>query len=448
MRRQYQTVVVGAGPAGITAALFCARENQNVLLVDRMDRIGKKILVTGNGKCNMTNLSQNPACYRSEAPGTAWSIFSDFNEENAITFFHQLGIHTKDRDGYVYPYNEQAACVREAMEQALMQYPCVQVLSEVSVQAVMVEEARRRQSAMPPGKQKSPKQCIPERKYRIETTKGTFFAENVIIATGGFAGVRLGCEGDGYRIAQDFGVSVVKPLPALTALRSGAPFLKKISGVRCRGSICLIIDGEAVAKETGELQWTDYGISGVAVFQVSRFAVRALEEGRKVKANIDFMPDMDIDKLCQLLRDFQKTNGYKNGNAFLQGILPSKLVPVVLREVGIAPAQQVCDWEEEIIHDLAKTLKEFSLRISGYMGYEKAQVTQGGVDLRELTEHLEAKSFPGLFFAGEVLDVDGTCGGYNLQWAFSSGHKAGMAACTRSKILHKNGNETDRGRDQ
>lgn len=446
MRRKYQTVIVGAGPAGMTAALCCASQNQSVLLLDRLDRIGKKILVTGNGKCNMTNLFQNPACYRSEAPGTAWSIFSDFNEKDALTFFHQLGIYTKDRDGYVYPYSEQAACVREALEQALLRYPCVQILSEIPVRAVMLEEETHRRSAMPAGKQKKRKPGVTGKKYRIETTEGIFFAENVIIATGGLAGVRLGCEGDGYRIAKEFGISVVPPLPALTALRSSAPFLKKISGVRCRGKIRLLIDGEETARETGELQWTDYGVSGVAVFQLSRFAVRALEEGREVEAEIDFMPDLEKEALEKLLQDFQKMNGYKNGTAFLQGMLPAKLVPVILREAKISSEQPVCDWDKEDIIRLAHALKEFSLRIHGYVGYEKAQVTQGGVDLRELTEHLEAKSFPGLFFAGEVLDVDGTCGGYNLQWAFSSGHRAGMAACARSKTLQEQAEGRDRGR--
>ncbi|HIX72718.1 MAG TPA: NAD(P)/FAD-dependent oxidoreductase, partial [Candidatus Anaerobutyricum stercoripullorum] len=193
------------------------------------------------------------------------------------------------------------------------------------------------------------------------------------------------------------------------------------------------------AREQGELQWTDYGVSGVAVFQLSRFAILALEEGKRVRLSLDFLPEKAEEETVELLRELSHCCGYKTGTELLDGILPAKLTPVLLREAAVDEKKKASRWDEKEIRRLASALKAFSLRISGYVGYEKAQVTRGGVDLRELTGQLESVICPGLFFAGEVLDVDGTCGGYNLQWAFSSGSVAGKAAYERNRRMDSEG---------
>ena len=253
------------------------------------------------------------------------------------------------------------------------------------------------------------------------------------------AGIHLGCDGSGYPLAKSLGHHIIKPLPALTALKSSAPFLKKLSGLRNQASAVLLVDGREVCRERGELQWTDYGISGVAVFQMSRFAILALEEGRTVQLSLDFMPEYSAGEVEELLRSCCDDCPYKSLQEMLSGILPAKLAPVILREAGLEADQMnipLKQWRTEIndiLRKISAIIGDFPLRISGYVGYEKAQVTRGGVALSELSGNLESLCCPGLFFAGEVLDVDGTCGGYNLQWAFSSGSVAGQAAWRRNQ---------------
>lgn len=394
----------------MAAAISCAREEQNVLLVDRCDKPGKKLLVTGNGKCNLTNLYQSPSCYRGDAPDYAGGIFSEFGLKETGRLFERLGIFTKDKNGYVYPYNEQAASVREAFETALKHNPNLDISLETDVTNI-----EKRKNG-----------------FEILAWKKRYQCHSLIIATGGLAGPKLGCDGSGYEFAKKMGHHIIRPLPALTALKSGAPFLKKLSGVRNQANITLIVDDQKVTEETGELQWTDYGISGVAVFQLSRFAIVALEEKKNVCLSLDFMPEKTTSDLFDLFFFYGEQCPYKTARSFLNGFFPSKLAPILLREARIEPEQLIKKWKKEEIFRLVDSIKNFTLRINGYVGYEKAQVTRGGVDLRELTSRLESRLCPGLFFAGEVTDIDGACGGYNLQWAFSSGSVAGNAAWMRN----------------
>ena len=488
--KRYHTIIVGGGPAGMAAALQCAKEEQKALLIDHCDKIGKKILVTGNGKCNLTNLKQYSSCYRSDAPNSVGSIFLEYGLEKTLRMFHELGIYTKDRDGYVYPYHEQAAGVREAFEAALKNNGNLDILTKKTVADVQKKEEEflvtvcdyedewercgqksKDVSGQKNGEDRRKKSGRQKQRVKIPENRKVYRCRSLIIATGGLAGVKLGCDGSGYRLAKKLGHHMIRPLPALTALKSGAPFLKKLSGVRNQAHITLCVKdtsekrdqiyGENVAKnhrepekkqrgvlsdchgrseqewqtaeETGELQWTDYGISGVAVFQLSRFAITALEEGKAVRLLLDFMPECSREETVKLFSDMIKTCAFKEGKIFLNGFFPAKLSPVLLREARIEEEERVGDWQREQIEALVDVIKGFSLNISGYMGFEKAQVTRGGVDMRELGDHLESGYCPGLFFAGEVLDVDGTCGGYNLQWAFSSGSVAGKASFARNR---------------
>lgn len=433
----YDTIIVGAGPAGMTAAIYAAgtdkdkdnqigssqgnnelsRESQKkvsgrILLLDRLDTVGKKLLVTGNGKCNITNLDQKPEYYRSDAPEIAWSIFSDYNEKEVLRLMERLGICIKDRAGYVYPYNEQASSVREAFEAYLNSLPELTIKTGQTVNHITWNREKQ----------------LFQIRTVLEREENSFLGYTVIIASGGYAGLKHGCKGDGFNFARSFGHSIIDPQPALTALCSSAPFLKKLNGVRCRAAVSLMIDDEIKHTETGELQWTDYGISGIAVFSLSRFAVRAVKEGKRVAASIDLMPDLLPKKLLSLLRRFRNDCKYKDSAALLNGLLPSKLSPVILREAKIKPDRAAKTLSEGELIKLAQVLKGFFLGIQGYKSYEKAQITMGGVPLSELTKRLESKYRPGLFFAGEVTDVDGACGGYNLQWAFTSGKTAGAGA--------------------
>ena len=424
----WDTIIIGAGAAGMTAALACRKPGQKVLLLERQSQMGRKILVTGNGRCNLTNFVQKEEYYRSNYPEKAHKILSVFGQADAMGLFRSLGIYTKDKDGYVYLYSEQAASVREAFETEIMSDSVITFLPESEVYDVWKDEKEWFHVTV---KKVGEEQASFSKKQH-------YICKSLLITTGGLAGPKFGCDGSGYTFARIFGHDIIQPLPALTALKSAAPFLKKLSGVRNQAAITLKIDDKEVQKETGELQWTDYGISGVAIFQLSRFAVTALEQKKNVVLYFDFMPELSSEEKLRLFLNLAQNNDQKKVLSFIKGFFPSKLCPVILREAGIAEDKTIGSLKKQEWDTLVMVVSQFSLRINGYMGYEKAQVTRGGVSLAELNDSLESILQPGLFFAGEVVDVDGTCGGYNLQWAFSSGTVAGRAIVERNQELSQN----------
>ena len=407
------TAVIGAGASGMAAALACSKGKQRVFLFDRQEKMGRKILVTGNGKCNLTNQNQQKECYRSENFGGAESVLEQFGLPETMELFRNLGLYLRESNGYYYPYSEQAASVRDIFEEKILSNPSIVFYPKTQICQV---RARKKGFLLQ------------------DEDRQSFVCKSLIVATGGFAGgPKLGCTGDGYAFAREMGHRLIRPLPALTALKSSAPFLKKLSGVRNRAEILLKIDGKIAGKEKGELQWTDYGISGVAIFQLSRFAVVALEKNQTVLLEMDFMPELSRKEKYELFVSLQKSNRKKPMMLFTKGFFPAKLCPVILREAGIAPEEEAGSLTETQWKNLVIAVSQFPLRMNGYLGYEKAQVTRGGVPFEELSDSLESKIHPGLFFTGEVVDVDGTCGGYNLQWAFSSGSVAGKAAWERNQ---------------
>lgn len=428
----WDTIIVGAGVAGMAAALACGKENQKILLLDRQSQMGRKILVTGNGKCNLTNFAQKAEYYRSDYPEKVQKVLSVFGLKDAMELFKSLGIYTKDKNGYVYPYSEQAASVRECFETEILSNPNITFIPSSEVYNIQKKSGLffvkvREMQGQDKEKQSSSKKV--EKIYRCQ---------NLLITTGGFAGPKFGCDGSGYTFAAIFGHEIINPLPALTALKSSAPFLKKVSGVRNQAKITLEIDEKPVKQENGELQWTDYGISGVAVFQLSRFAITALEEKKNVSLYFDFMPELSLEEKLRLFLSLAQNHKKKELRSFMKGLFPAKLCPVILREAGLKEEMPVETLKEKEWNTLVMVVSHFPLKINGYMGYEKAQVTRGGISLAELTDSLESVFQSGLFFAGEVVDVDGTCGGYNLQWAFSSGTVAGRAIFERNQKFLEN----------
>ena len=425
----YDVIIAGAGPSGMTAALYCAGKGLKVLLTDRNAQAGRKLLVTGNGRCNLTNTEQDMTDYRSEDPELAWRMVRSFHEQKTMEYLRDLGLHLTDRDGYIYPFSNQAATVREAFERALNRERNIRFLPETEVCDLEFLSGKK-------GKDLS--RSLKSR-FRVWTRRVKDFPYKasgrdhgeipytcscLLIAVGGLAGEKFGCHGDGFRFAKAAGHSLIPPLPALTALKSPAPFIRKLSGVRCPARITVNEGGKLLASEIGELQWTDYGISGVAVFQLSRYVICALEENRNPELLISFLPGMDAGSLRQLITRTGGPEGERSLKEVLSGIFSKKLAEVLARESRCPEDMRVSMLQEEDWERTAKAILAFPLRISGYMGFDKAQTTRGGVPLSELTDLLESRKKPGLFFSGEVVDVDGTCGGYNLQWAFSSGHRA------------------------
>lgn len=418
----WDTIIIGAGAAGMAAAIACGKDGQKVLLIERQSQMGRKILVTGNGKCNLTNFDQKIEYYRSDSPKKVRKVLSTFGQTETMDLFQSLGIYTKDKNGYVYPYSEQAASVRESFETAILSNENITFLSGCEWKETWEKDGIFHVLVT----------SVTEEDQSFKKEK-KFCCKSLLITTGGLAGPKFGCDGSGYKIAEMFGHTLIRPLPALTALKSSAPFLKKVSGVRNQASITLKIDGEIAKKETGELQWTDYGISGVAIFQLSRFAITALEENKKVSLYFDFMPELSLEEKYRIFLAFARQNKKKEVLSLVKGLFPAKLCPIILREAKIDLDMPVGNLKEKDWDRLVTVISYFPLRINGYFGYEKAQVTRGGISLSELTDSLESTKCAGLFFAGEVTDVDGTCGGYNLQWAFSSGTVAGRAIVKRNQ---------------
>ena len=394
----------------MTAAIFAAREGAQVVLLEHKDRVGKKILSTGNGRCNLSNRLQEPFCYRSGQPDFPWKALGAFTLPMTLEYFEDLGVLTRERDGYLYPYSGQASAVLDALRLGLAR-ESVQVVTECEVFSITPrEDAKHR--------------------FEVKTSQGSFSGEALILACGSKAAPGTGSDGSGYKLAKRLGHHIIKPLPALVQLRCPEKFFKQLAGVRADASVILYSDGRKLAEDKGEVQLTDYGISGIPVFQISRYATRALKQKKQVYAQIDFMPDRSFGEVNDLLKLRFCMNAHgKDASQAMIGLCNKKLAEVLLKEAGIdlhIPSKKV---PEKQLTRLTKLLKDLRVDITGSKDIAQAQVCAGGVDTREIdAASMMSKLIPGLFFAGEVVDIDGICGGYNLQWAWSSGYVAGSHA--------------------
>ncbi|MEG0565742.1 MAG: NAD(P)/FAD-dependent oxidoreductase [Hungatella sp.] len=396
-------IVIGGGASGMMAAITAAGIGAKVILLEHTDRIGKKLLATGNGRCNLTNLCQSASCYRSSQPEFPFPLIERYSVERTIAFFRELGILTKNKNGYIYPYSEQASAVLEVLRMEIL-HRKIDILYECEVQK------------MKPS-------------WQIETNQGSYHADAVILATGSKAAPVTGSDGSGYRLAKSLGHSIIEPLPALVALRCKEKHYKQLAGIRTEAMLTLQADGLTLAQESGELQLTEYGISGIPTFQISRYASAAQKEGREVRVLIDFMPQLSQPELETFLKDRRKATEGKTCEEWLIGTLHKKLIPVLLKLAGIRAGDAASSITNRQWNEFIKQIKSYETFVIGTNPYEQAQVCCGGVDTREVSSTtLESKLVKNLYFAGELLDVDGICGGYNLQWAWSSGCIAGTYA--------------------
>ena len=398
--------VIGGGASGMMAAVTAASEGARVILLEHKDRIGKKILSTGNGRCNFTNIHQEPICYHSEDSMFPWEVVERFNAQAVISFFLQLGVYSKNRNGYIYPNSDQASAVLDAFRMEL---------DRLKVEIRTGVECREIRSG--------------KKGFTVLTDQGPVRADRVILCAGSKAAPTTGSDGSGYDLAKKLGHRILPVLPALTALKCEEKFFKSIAGVRANGSVSIWSGGECIAKDTGEIQLTDYGISGIPVFQVSRYVSKLLYEKKETDAVLDFMPDFTKTQTDAFLRARAKTRPDKSAEMFLIGLFHKKLCDLWIRLSEIPRQRKAGELTEDEIARLTDLIKEFRVRVRETNPYDKAQVCCGGVDTREVNpETLESVYVPGVYFAGEILDVDGMCGGYNLTFAWASGYVAGKAA--------------------
>ncbi len=387
--------IVGGGAAGMIAAITARKNGNKVVLLEKNSELGKKILLTGNGKCNYTNINMNLSNFN--APFIS-PVLERFNEKDTIKFFKDLGIETLiEPSGRCYPINEQASSIVEVLIYELNR---LGVEIRYNSEVVKVEKNNT---------------------FLITLKNGEkIVSNNVIVATGGITYPITGSTGDGHKIAKSFNHKVTKLLPSLSRLKVKED-LKFFHGVRFKGLIKVISDGKVVKEAADDIIISKSGLGGLGILEVSKWANISLSNKQKTIIELE-LTSLDKDALVKRFNSLS----YKNVTDSLVGLINKKLIKTILRNAKIKEEVLVKDLKKEAINLLINELKHFTFEVIDYY-MDEAQVTHGGVSLDEINNKtLESKLVKGLYFAGEVLDVDGISGGYNLQWAFSSGYTAGL----------------------
>ena len=429
MKDLHETIIIGAGAAGLMAAYSACRtciqnrKKTDVLILERKEVAGKKITATGNGKCNFTNRFQDERCYRSNDPEKAFRIVKRFDNDQVIEFFNSIGIISRERNGYCYPYGEQAKSVRDVLCNLIIGMG-VEILTEKNVTEIVKLEKIY-------SKDKIEKK---ESYFVITCSDGSrYLSKKVIICAGGKAAPAFGTDGTIFEVLKKIGLKLINPRPALCGLKTDIKSLRLIEGVRLKCN-CYLYSGEVkniIYSEAGEIIFSKNGISGIPVMNLSRFAVNELAKRNKCGLLLDMFPDIQEEELADYLFKVVSTSGGKAATA-LSAIINDKMLKVIFKDIGFSydtvPDSLSLKTLKIDMKKLAGELKHYNLNITGDAGFENAQTTQGGVDLSEINEEtMECKKFPGMYLAGEVLDVDGMCGGYNLQWAWSTGFISGRS---------------------
>ena len=401
----YDVIIIGAGASGLMAAAAAASKGARVALLEHKDDIGKKILATGNGRCNFTNTDMSVNKFHG-SKALIKNGLSQFNYADTIRFFKELGIPAYDNAGYIYPNSRQAASVVAAFRMELMRLH-VDVKTGINITDIKPADDRTG--------------------YCIQTDKGSFKSKRLIIACGLTASPKLGSDGSLFRQIEALGHHIQKPLPALCGFSCDGLNFKKITGVRCDATVASVIDGQMTEQNTGELQLADYGISGIPVFQISSLMSRALDKGQRVEVIIDFLPAFSDDELNGYIKDRSiTTTDNRSLNEMLNGLLNNKLLLELIHKSGVSPDKKGRLLTDDDCKSLTRSIKHTAVSVKKPRGVEFAQVCAGGICTKEIdVRTLESKIHPGLYFCGELLDVDGICGGYNLQWAWTSGYIAG-----------------------
>lgn len=397
--------VIGAGASGLTAAINSARHGAKVLLIEKMDRVGKKLLATGNGRCNISNSKLSSSRYHGTCTHLLKSVMADYGGDATRRFFAEIGIEYRQDEDRLYPYSLQASSVLDILRYEVARQG-IQCITGCMVQDI-----------------------IPGDSFSIQTSEGLFQSHRVILAAGGKASSKLGSAGEGFEIARKLGIQVSRLFPALVKLRCESPYLKRLAGVKVEQGVANVwVEQKMLRQEEGEILFTPDGLSGPPILQLSRCAAQGLAEKKEVLIILDLFPSMEEEQLFQMLRGRTRRLGYKTVEESFNGLLHKKLTPVLLACAGLDGTRGSGTLSNHELWRLVKQMKAMKFPVTATGPWQEAQVTAGGIIAKEVTGALEAKRYPGLFFSGEVLDIDGDCGGFNLQWAWSSGLLAGRNA--------------------
>lgn len=394
--------IIGGGAAGMMAAISAAEDaNNTVTILERQNRVGKKLLATGNGRCNLSNVHADVSHYHGQHPDFVRSAMERFGVEKTLQYFHTLGLYTVTEDsGKVYPLSDQANSVVDTLRFAMEQRG-IHVITSCDVLSISKKA----------------------RGYHIETTVESYFADKLIVTTGGCAGKTLGGTRSGYRLLGSMGHNTTDIYPVLVQIKTDPEQVRALKGVRADCTITLKADSHTLAQSHGEIQFTDFGVSGPVAFELSRAA--STEQGDKILL-LDLMRNYSEQELASALLERVRTFPQMPIENLLCGMLNTRLGLQVLKRTEMDLKKPLSALNKPQIDTLSHLLKYLSFRVEGVMGMDHAQVTAGGIFTSEFrADTLESRRNPGLFAAGEVLDIDGDCGGFNLQWAWSSGYVAG-----------------------
>ncbi len=437
-----QVIVIGCGPSGMMAAISAAKNNASVTVLEAGPKPGRKLLLTGNGRCNLTNTdahiqtvydSSNPE----EAKALIRSVFEQFSVEDTLKFFHGEGLLTSvEHRTYVYPSTGQSESVLSILLRTMKNLKIKMKYSEEVIAIEHCEESADPNCAKENPEKKAGRWCV-------RTSTWAYYADSVIISCGSRSVPSTGSNGTGYELCRMLGLDVTDILPGLTAVTCSLPepetkayvpgsskkhnpttdALTAAGGTRIAVCLKVVADGKEIASERGQLQFTSQDVSGIVVFNLSRKVIRSLHADKDVKLVIDLLPDITVEDLEKSMTDLRKKFDGASGEDILMGILPSRLISAVMYMQSVTGKP------------LSHVVKNFTLKAVGLRGFDSAQVCVGGVRVTELDpKTLECclEERKGIYLTGELIDIDGPCGGYNLQWAWSSGYTAGLHAATEA----------------
>lgn len=404
----FDVIIIGGGASGLACGIEAAKRGRQCLILEQKEKPGKKLYATGNGRCNFANRRIEPVFFRTNGnPELISEIVTPELCRQAETFFREMGIPAMERQGCLYPRSEQAASLVHAMEQVFLQEKGTIRCNE------RAEKVKWDSSGT----------------AAIITTKGNHYkGKKLVLASGGMASPNLGSDGSGYTLARAMGHTITRCVPALCGLRCREQGWNRLQGVRAKGQVTLWQERHALAEDSGEIQFTQYGVSGIVIFNLSRYAAFELAEKHRITLTLDLFPDYSAKQLQKNLQDLQADCGYRGIQDILSGFLPEKLSGFLIQRAGIPGRLSCKSLTSEQLWTLVQTCKAMTIPITGVNSFEQAQVTAGGVPLEEINlATMESRLHTGCYLAGELLDMDGACGGYNLMWAWETGRRAGRA---------------------
>ncbi len=391
--------VIGGGAAGMLAALTAAENGHRVLLLERQSRVGRKLLATGNGRCNLSNYHVSPAHYHGGA-GFCDFALSQFDVGETLQYFASLGLLTvSEASGRIYPMSNMAGSVLDVLRYALER-------PEIDLQTGQTVTAVRK---MPEG-------------FSVKTETDTFSAQRLILAAGGAAGSKVGGGMDGYRLAKSLGHHRTALYPSLVQLKTDPTYPRALKGVKAQCGISICRGSQVLARNSGEVLFTEYGVSGPTIFDLSRSVSAG---GSDLTCLLNFFPDWEEAEVLHWLSQRQAAMAAHEASTLLTGSCHTRLGQMICKSAGFTN-QRAAGLTRDDLRRIARQATHFALPITGTCGFDQAQVTAGGLDTSEFDPRtLQSRLVPGLYACGELLDIDGDCGGYNLQWAWSSGRLAG-----------------------